>query len=50
MIDWGFLQYMMTWMGFGKKWCGWINSCVSSAYFSILVNGSLKGFFKSSRG
>lgn len=41
---------MMTQMGFGQKWRGWINSCVSSAYISILVNGSLKGFLKSSRG
>lgn len=49
-VDWGFLQYMMTIMGFGEKWCQWIHSCVSSTHFSVLVNGSPKGYFKSSRG
>ena len=37
-------------VGTGKKWSGWINNCVSSAYFSISINGSAKGYFKSSRG
>ena len=50
MVDWGFLQYMMERMGFGKRWWQWIKCCVSSAHFSILLNGSSKGYFKSSRG
>eukprot|EP00268_Persea_americana_P051141 TRINITY_DN5624_c1_g2_i1.p1 TRINITY_DN5624_c1_g2~~TRINITY_DN5624_c1_g2_i1.p1 ORF type:complete len:113 (-),score=16.39 TRINITY_DN5624_c1_g2_i1:530-868(-) len=43
-------QYMMSRMWFGKKWQAWIKSFVSFAHFSILINGSLKGYFKSSRG
>ena len=50
MVDWGFLQYMKERMGFGYKWRKWIQSCVSSAHFSIMVNGSPKGYFKSSHG
>ena len=50
MVDWGFLRCMMGGMVFGQKWCKWINSCVSLAHFSVLVNGSPKGYFKSSRG
>lgn len=50
MDDWNFLDYMMDWMGFRSKWCGWINSCVLSAGFSIIINGSPKVFFQSSRG
>lgn len=49
-VDSNFLIYMMKWMGFGEKWCWWIFNCVSSTRFPVLVNGSPKGFFRSSRG
>lgn len=48
-VQWNFLCYMMSRMGFGTKWRRWINECVF-AHFSILVNGASKGFFPAQRG
>ena len=49
-MDWDFLYLVMGKMGFGEKWIGCIWWCLSIASFSILVNGTLLGFFQSSRG
>ena len=44
-INWDFLMTMMQKMGFGEKWTGWIRWCISTASFSVLINGSPAGFF-----
>ena len=49
-INWNFILKVLKKMGFGDKWVGWIEWCISTATFSILVNGSPASFFGSSRG
>jgi hypothetical protein len=41
---------MLRRCGFSDKWHRWIFACNSSVRFTILVNGSSRGLFHSSRG
>ncbi|RVW69837.1 putative ribonuclease H protein [Vitis vinifera] len=49
-VNWDFLIEVMSKMGFGHRWINWMKWCCSMAIFSILINGSPSGFFRSSRG
>ena len=49
-INWNFILKVLKRMGFGGKWVGWIKWCMSTATFSVLINGSQTSFFGSSRG
>ncbi|WKA11259.1 hypothetical protein VitviT2T_028778 [Vitis vinifera] len=49
-INWKFLLKVLQKMGFGSKWVGWMRSCLSSAKFSVMVNGVPAGFFPSPKG
>ena len=49
-ISWEFLYQVMGKMGFSSRWMSWIKWCISTASFSVLINGSSVGFFQSSRG
>nr|GEX90040.1 putative RNA-directed DNA polymerase, eukaryota, reverse transcriptase zinc-binding domain protein [Tanacetum cinerariifolium] len=39
-IRWDFLDNVLKKFGFGDRWRGWVQSCLSSSRGSILVNGS----------
>ncbi|KAG9454361.1 hypothetical protein H6P81_007265 [Aristolochia fimbriata] len=49
-VSWAFLNWMMLRMNFPLRWCEWIASCISSARYSIIINRSVHGYFKGSRG
>ena len=49
-LEWSFLLNVLLLHGFSNTWVNWISQCISTPSFSIQINGSPFGFFKSSRG
>ncbi|XP_020695252.2 uncharacterized protein LOC110108798 [Dendrobium catenatum] len=45
-----FLIAILLQKGFPRIFVSWIKTCISDVYFSVCLNGSLEGFFKSSSG
>lgn len=49
-VNWSFLLYLLRRCGFGDKWCRWIEFCLSTVQYSVIVNGSPEGFIGGSSG
>ncbi|XP_027184038.1 uncharacterized protein LOC113782345 [Coffea eugenioides] len=49
-VSWPFLMQVLRRFGFGERWIDMIWRLVSNVWFSVIINGSPKGFFKSTRG
>lgn len=49
-IEWSYLKQIMKKMGFDASWISTIMCCISTVSFSILINGSPRGLFSSSKG
>ena len=43
--NWNCILKVMQKMSFGTKWIRWIKRCIATISFSVLINGSLEGFF-----
>ncbi|KAL2929883.1 LINE-1 retrotransposable element ORF2 protein, partial [Bienertia sinuspersici] len=49
-VEWDFVQEMLESMGFPEQFVQWVMECVSTPMFSLVLNGTPHGFFKSKRG
>jgi len=49
-LDWGFLERLMSDMGFPAKFVQWIMKCISTVSYSLLLNGGLTEPFPAQRG
>ena len=49
-VEWRFLDEVLQRKGFGNRWRKWVHGCLSSANFSVLINGRPRGKFHASRG
>lgn len=49
-VSWEFIEEVLAKMNFLSQFIGWVMKCISSPRFLVLVNGSPKGFFQSTRG
>lgn len=44
-----FLKEIINKLGFMKEWIQWLDGCISTPKFSILMNGGAHGFFSSKK-
>ncbi|XP_042964739.1 uncharacterized protein LOC122298962 [Carya illinoinensis] len=49
-VNWRFLIHVLDSFGFSSQFCALINLCISSTWYSIMMNGTSLGFFKGERG
>lgn len=49
-VRWDFLFAVLRTLGFPARVVHWIEECVSTAKFSISINGELNGYFPGQRG
>ncbi|CAN1250765.1 Putative ribonuclease H protein At1g65750 [Linum perenne] len=50
MVEWDGLDKILKAMGFHDVWCRWIEECVKTVRFSVLLNGHPSDTFKPTRG
>ncbi|KAL0796652.1 hypothetical protein Bca101_068029 [Brassica carinata] len=49
-VKWKYINEVMKGLGFNEKWCRWVMKCISSASYSILLNGNPVGKIIPNRG
>ncbi|KAL9242080.1 hypothetical protein vseg_016116 [Gypsophila vaccaria] len=49
-VNWVFLKDALLYYGFPPIFTNWIMQCVSTAHFSLNINGQMRGYFPGRRG
>lgn len=49
-IEWNFLIHVLSAFGFSETFCNMVQQLVSFPWFSVVMNGVPKGFFKGAQG
>uniref|UniRef100_A0A5B6YUZ1 Reverse transcriptase domain-containing protein n=1 Tax=Davidia involucrata TaxID=16924 RepID=A0A5B6YUZ1_DAVIN len=49
-VSWDFLMGILKVMNFPQSFIRWIGECISTTKFSIMLNGSLEGYFQGKKG
>ena len=49
-VEWEFLDFVLKKKGFGSTWRKWIQGCLSSVEYSVIINGRPRGRFKGTWG
>ncbi|KAL0300290.1 UNVERIFIED_CONTAM: hypothetical protein Scaly_3051900 [Sesamum calycinum] len=50
MVDWDYLLAVLRLFRFPNRFIAWVEQCITTASFSISLNGTIHGFFTSTRG
>lgn len=49
-VRWEVVEFVLKWIGVPSKFVSWIMTCVSTASYSIMLNGAPYGYFCGKRG
>ncbi|KAL9237101.1 hypothetical protein vseg_011689 [Gypsophila vaccaria] len=49
-VNWTFLQNLLKYYGFPDRFIVWIMQCISTAHFSLSINGRVESYFAGKRG
>ncbi|KAL2905125.1 LINE-1 retrotransposable element ORF2 protein [Bienertia sinuspersici] len=49
-VEWDFVREMLLGLNFPIQFTDWVMECISTPMFSLVLNGTPHGFFKSKRG
>lgn len=50
LVNWSVILNVLGKFGFSNKFCKLVEECVKISWYSVMMNGTYKGFFQPARG